>query len=91
MQFSLETLCTLVLNYFSLIYNLCEIIKELSFVFAKKPLSKNKETRTREPDVPTICYEISLISARSFTHNQYLYKGPVYTRRTLTGVKLNNN
>jgi len=30
---------------FTLIYNLCEIIKELSFVFARKPLSKNEGTR----------------------------------------------
>jgi len=35
-----------------------QIIKELSFVFARKPLS-NKETRTRARDVRTICYKIS--------------------------------
>jgi len=29
----------------------------------------------RARNVPTICYEISLINARSFTHNQCLTKG----------------
>jgi len=42
-----------------------------------KPACVNaaKETRTRARDVPTTCYEISLINARNFTHNQCLSKG----------------
>jgi len=51
------------------------MIKELSFVFARRPLSKNKGTRTHARDIPTICYKISQINARSFTHNQCLPKG----------------
>jgi len=51
-----------------------KIIKELSFVFTRKPLSKNKGTHTRACNVPTICYKISQINARCFTHNQCLPK-----------------
>jgi len=42
---------------------------------ARKPLSKNKETRTRARIVPTICYKNSQINARSFMHNQCLSTG----------------
>jgi len=44
---------------------------ELSFVFARKLLSKNKGTRTRACNVTTI----SQNNAHSFTHNQSLSKG----------------
>jgi len=72
MEFSFE-FC-LLLNYFSKIYNLCEIIKELSFVFARKPLSKNKETRAHDVSTWCICYEILQLYACSFMHNQCLSK-----------------
>jgi len=40
----------------------------------RKPLSKNKRTHTRACYVPTICYKILQINARSFMHNQCLSK-----------------
>jgi len=51
------------LNYFSLIYNLREIIKELSFVFARKPLSKNKGTRARAPQLLVTKFRRSMHAA----------------------------
>jgi len=61
------------------------IIKDLSFVFARKLLSKNKGTRMR--NVPTICYKISQINALSFTHNECLSKG----LKNWRGIKLWNS
>jgi len=43
------------------------LLRNLKWVKTKK--------LARARDVPTICYEILLINARSFTHNQCLSKG----------------